>query len=151
MSIFERYPDLTDPEYVEAYDLDRTYTKSHKEGPILDLDVAVALIRTEGNVSKVAEILHRSRRVMDTYISRDVAMTELLEDLEESFLDAVIAKTRDLAKAGDPATMRFVLGTLGKKRGFVTRVEATGKDGADLNVMFYLPENGREAPPAEDA
>lgn len=144
MSIYKKYADLASFDFVENYDLENSYTASDPEGVILDLDVAVALIRTDGHVSNVARHLNRSRRVIDTYIQRNSDLSELMDDLYESFIDDTEDKTKALARAGDPATLRYVLGTRGKNRGYVTRVEATGKDGADLNVQFFLPVNGRE-------
>lgn len=143
-SIFERYKDLNDPAFVARYSLDDCYTLRDQEGAILDLDVAVALIRYDGNVTRVANQLLRSRRAIDTYISRDTALSDLKEDLYDMFVDGAEEKAKALTRAGDIGLLKFVLQTLGKKRGYVTRVEATGKDGKDLNVLFYLPKNGRE-------
>lgn len=144
MSIFEKYPDLADSAYVEGYDLENTYTATHCDGPILDLDVAVSLIVRKGNITRVAADIKRSRRVAETYITRNMQLQELQDDLYESFVDMAEEKAKELALLGDGSQLRFILGTLGKKRGYVTRQEVTGKDGVDLNVMFYLPENGRE-------
>lgn len=153
MSIFDKYQDLSDPAFINAYTFDDCFTVRNEDGTgtILDLDVAVALIRAKGNVSTVAETLKKSRRVIDGYISRDLALTELKEDIYEAFLDEVEDKAKTATLAGDVGMMKFVLSTLGKKRGYVPRVEATGKNGKDLNVMFYLPENGRDAPGDADA
>ena len=143
-SIFERYKDLNDPTFIANYSLDDCYTLRDQEGAILDLDVAVALIRHDGNVTRVANQLLRSRRAIDTYISRDIALVDLKEDLYDMFVDDAEEKAKALTRAGDIGLLKFMLQTLGKKRGYVTRVEATGKDGKDLNVLFYLPKNGRE-------
>lgn len=143
-TIFEKYKDLADHDFVASYSLGDCYTVTNAEGVILDLDVAVALLQYDGNVSEVARVLKRSRRVVDTYISRDLALQELLEDIYDTFVDEVEQKARQITRAGDSGMMKFMLSTIGKKRGYVTRVEATGKDGKDLNVHFYLPENGRE-------
>lgn len=143
-TIFDKYEDLLRPGFVDGYSLDDCYTVTNESGAILDLDVAVALLQSDGNVSEVAKVLQRSRRVMSTYISRDAALQELQEDIDDAFMDAVEANARTIARKGDPGMMKFMLQTIGKKRGYVTRVEATGKDGKDLNVHFYLPHNGRE-------
>lgn len=150
MSIFDKYPDLARPEYIEAYDLSGCFTVRDERGVILDLDVAVALLKFEGNITRVATALGRSRRVMATYISRDPQLVELQEDIEDMFLDEVEEIAKNNARKGDGGLMKFVLQTLGKKRGYVTRVETTGKDGAPVNVQFFIPENGRETPVTEE-
>lgn len=144
MSIFDKYQDLARSEYVEGYDLVGCPTVTDPTGLIFDLDVAVALLRNDGNVGSVASALKRSRRVMETYITRDDKLAELQEDIHESFVDDAEAVARKLARAGDGGMVKFVLSTIGKRRGYVTRVENTGKDGAALQVQFFLPINGRE-------
>ncbi len=144
MSIFETYQDLTRSDFVERYSLQSCPTTRDINGPILDLDVAVALLRLDGNIGAVAQQLGRSRRTIDTYISRNPQLQELQEDIYEAFVDDAEAQARKLARAGDGGMVKFVLSTIGKRRGYVTRVEATGKDGAPLGVQFFLPLNGRE-------
>lgn len=148
--MFEKYPDLLNEEYVETYNLEVCHTNTEKDGPILDLDVAVALIRYQGNLTNVARKLARSRRVIETYISREPKLRELAEDLQEQFIDLTEDKLRGLVVAGDPSSVRYVLSTLGKKRGFVTRNEVSGKDGEGLSVTFFLPDNGRNDTYKED-
>lgn len=144
MSLFDRYQQLCDADFIEGYDLMNCATVRDAEGPILELDVAVALFRCDGNLSKVAAVLKRSRRAVGLYIERNLDLVDLVEDIRDTFVDGVEERAREVAMAGDGAMIKFILGTLGKNRGYVSRVEATGKDGKDLNVMFFLPENGRE-------
>lgn len=144
MSIFDDYPDLCREAFVRDYPLRDCPTVTNMDGPILDLDVAVAIFHFEGNVTKIAAALQRPRRVIDTYISRHVGLSELVEDIDEMFVDDMEDRARVAARAGDIGLMKFMLSTIGKKRGYVTRVEATGKDGKDLNVHFFIPDNGRD-------
>jgi len=145
MSIFDKYPSMNDPQFIAGYSLSDCYTVANRDDPILDLDVAVALMRFGGNVSEVAGALKKSRRVIDTFIFRDLHLQDLKEDIRDAFMDDVEKKAHEATLAGDIGLMRFMLETLGKSRGYVKRLEATGAGGKDLNVVFFLPENGRES------
>lgn len=143
MSIFDEYQDLIRPEFVEGYDLGTCPTARDPEGPILSLDVAVALLKLDGHIAAVAQCLGRSRRVIETYIQRDLNLSELLEDIHETFLDDAEFKARALARSGDGGVLKYMLSTLGKKRGYVTRTETMLPNGG-MTVQFFLPANGRE-------
>lgn len=143
MSIFDEYQDLVRPEFVEAYDLSTCPTAREPEGPILSLDVAVALLKADGHVAWVAQALRRSRRVIDTFIQRDLSLSELLEDIQETFLDDAEAKAKALARSGDGGILKYMLSTIGKRRGYVTRTETMLPNGG-VTVQFFLPTNGRE-------
>ena len=124
MSIFDEYQDLIRPEFVEGYTLSDCATmRNAPNGMILGLDVAVALLKLDGHIAAVAQHLGRSRRVIETYIQRDLNLAELLEDIQETFLDDAEAKARALARSGDGGVLKYMLSTLGKKRGYVTRTE----------------------------
>lgn len=150
MSIFEEYQDLYDPIYIENYSYDRCPTRLDPKGPIFELDVAVALIQFDGNISRVAAALHRTRRTIDTFIARNIKLGDLQEDLKGMFLDEVEDQAKAAAKSGDRGMVKFVLGTQGRDRGYVTRQETTGKKGEAVQVQFFLPENNRDPAKEED-
>lgn len=143
MSIFDEYQDLIRPEFVEGYDLGTCPTARDPDGAILSLDVAVALLKLDGHIAAVAQQLGRSRRVIDTFIQRDTNLSELLEDTQETFLDDAEAKARALARSGDGGVLKYMLSTIGKRRGYVTRTETMLPNGG-MTVQFFLPTNGRE-------
>lgn len=143
MSIFDEYQDLVRPEFVEGYDLSTCPTVRDPEGLILSLDVAVALLKADGHIAAVAAALGRSRRVIDTFIQRDLNLSELLEDIQETFLDDAEAKAKALARSGDGGVLKYMLSTIGKRRGYVTRTETVLPNGG-VTVQFFLPTNGRE-------
>jgi hypothetical protein len=145
MGIFEEYPHLLEEKTLLAYDFGGCYTANNADGGIHELDVAAGLLVFEGNVSKVAHALKRSRRVIDTFISRSISLSDLREDIYEAFVDETEDLARRTTRQGDAGMLRFMLQTIGKSRGYVSRVEATGRNGKDLNVVFYLPDNAREA------
>jgi hypothetical protein len=124
MKIYEEYPYLLDPEWVEGYDLSSSWTAKNPGPGISDLDCAVALLRTGGVLSDAAKLLNRSRTVISSYIANTPHILELAEEVVDSFLDAVEKLQKDAALAGDSQAQRFILTTLGKRRGYTTRTEA---------------------------
>lgn len=132
MSIFDKYPRLLDPMFVEAYDFENCWSRINEIGTFAEEDVAVALIRTQGNFSASARLMNRSRRSVYTFIMQNVFLRDLREDLRAEFLDAVEDAYMEDALKGVPGARHFFLTTLGKDRGYVQRQETTGKDGEPL-------------------
>lgn len=134
LDVFRDYPDLLDPDWLVEFSFDSCYTRLNPEGPIAELDVAVAMLREYGNPTAVARQLHRSRASVEGFVTRNPKLAKLAKDIGEQFLDDVEAKQKELALMGDPVSARFFLTTLGKNRGYTTREEVTGKDGEKLVV-----------------
>ena len=134
MSIFEEYQDLNDEAFVLNYDLDNCFTVRNDERAINALDLAVAILRYEGNLSGVAKQLAKPRRRIEAFIMNHVNLRDLFDDVEAEFLDDIEFKLRDTAKLGDPGVIKFFLTTKGKSRGFTTRSEVGGNDGKPIEV-----------------
>ena len=131
-TIFDKFPKLLDPGFVDGYDFPSCWTAMDRNNPYDELDVAAALISSMGILGGAARLLNRSRRSLEGYVVRTRALSELMEDIQSEFIDAVEHKFRLDALGMDASARRTVLTTLGKDRGYVTRVESTGKDGAAL-------------------
>lgn len=147
LDIFERHPVLLELMGGEAeYDFENCVTRASANQPYEEIDVAAALILSRGNVSLAARLLGRSRRSLHGHVLRNLVLSDLLEDIQDIKLDMIEDKASQMAIAGDGALIKYILGTRGKDRGYVTRVENTGKDGAPLNpiVTYELPDNGRD-------
>lgn len=163
MDIFETYPQLLEPGFVQSFDFETCYTVQNPDGPISEYDAAIAIMVSRGNFAQMGRMLRRSRRVMEGFVTRHEALSELAQDIAEEDLDDIEAMIKSTAKIGDVGAGRFILTTLGKQRGFTTRTEVTGPNGKELNsvIVFKLPDNGRdgiatveeptETPEADDA
>lgn len=97
-----------------------------------DLDVAAALILSKGSLTHAARLLKRSRRSLEGFVARHLLMSQLQEDVAAEFLDEIEMLARMDALGGDANARRYFLSTLGKGRGYSTRVETTGKDGGPV-------------------
>lgn len=118
---------------VAFYDFENCDTRIDPIGPIHRQDVYAALVVAEGNLRLAASMIGRPRETLVRWLNANKDMYQIAQDIEESTLDDVETLVRQGAKAGDAAQQRFLLTTKGKNRGYTTRVENTGKDGAELN------------------
>lgn len=129
LSLFDRFRDLD----VESYPFNKCKTYIDPIGPIYEKDAFAALVHANGNMSKAAGLLNRSRDALRRWLKHRPDFIEMVTSMEDSMLDSVEEVLHSQALSGDPAQVRFVMSTKGKNRGYSTRVENTGKDGAELD------------------
>ena len=123
MKILAEFPQLTDEEWVVSYDFATSWTRKNPEAAIGELDCAVAILCTAGVPADMAKLLGRSRTAVVSFISKHPHLEELLENVAEEFLDEIEKLHKNAALTGDLNAQRFILTTLGKRRGYVTRQE----------------------------
>lgn len=130
--IEEFLPEVAGRVASESYDFLKCPTALDRMGPYHKQDVIAALIATECVISKAAILLNRSRHRVRDYIygNRDVLLW--FDDVREGNLDIIEHNHVKAALLGDLGAGRFILTTLGKDRGYSTRLEQTGKDGVPL-------------------
>ena len=134
----------------QHYDFHNCYTAKNPDGGFLEEDVVAAIAFSRGNWSRVARFLNRSRTSVFNYITRDIRLTEFRHEVAEMVMDSIEERTMEVALAGDPNMLRFMLKTVGKDRGYTTRVESTGKDGEALNPPVNVDLSGMPTHQLED-
>ena len=97
-----------------------------------------------GNKSIVAKRLHVSRSTVHLYIKRWVSVKEAFEDEKEAMLDFTEHQGHALIADKNVAMIIFYLKTQGKERGYVERVENTGRDGDAIQVKHEFADDARE-------
>ncbi len=151
----EPQPPVQDPEnpWVSPYDFEGCYTATHPGVKAAREDVAAALIIFRGNSLIASKVLRRSRTALDAYISRDKELVKLRSEQNESFLDEVQYQHQQAALKGDLVTQRFFLTTLGKNRGFSSRVDHSSEDGTmtPTTVERRIVDPSKEEEKSEDA
>ena len=115
-----------------GYDFSIAPTALHNEDKYHESDVAAALFAARGNLSFAARLLNRRRNRLRAYLDRSPEMLQLWDDIRDEVIDKVEQNCYDLALNGDPTSIRFVLSTIGKDRGWTQRTETTGKDGGAI-------------------
>jgi hypothetical protein len=138
MSIFDKYPRLLDPIFVEEYDLSGCWTARDRFNSYSDEDVAVAIIRHHGNYSAIARALGRSRTSIANYIAHETLLRDLRDETVQAIVDDIEEAYMVDALKGDTGARRFFLQTLGKDRGYIVRTESTGKDGGPIHLQSRL-------------
>ena len=111
-------------------------------------DILDALKGSYGIVSEVADKLGVDWHTADDYIKLWPETLQALDDERESYLDLTESACIDRINAGDGQMIRFVLATLGKKRGYGTEDAATDTSGA-TDTEVNISVNGGEPAPAE--
>lgn len=87
----------------------------------------------------MSELLGRRRNAIRDYILANIEVKDVWDEIRESLVDKVEAvHFTGALHAGDSAGQRFILSTLGKDRGYSTRQELTGSDGAPFAFEVTL-------------
>lgn len=128
------------------YDFERCRTRLDHNGPYHLEDVIAALRETKGNFSLMSSLLARKRASVRDYVFTNLEAKDVYDEVREGLLDQAEQMHNTLAFSGDGPSLRFILQTLGKERGYTTRQEQTGANGAPLEakVIVFMPDNGRE-------
>lgn len=137
MDMYETYPQLANPEFLESYDFEGCWTRTKPDQPMAELDVAVAIIQTNANYAYASRLLGRSRRAVEGFVTRhEGGLADLAIDVREAFLDVIEAKHMELALNGEPSVQRFFLTTKGRNRGYdkPTNIGVSAPDGGPIQV-----------------
>lgn len=124
----------------EGYDFENCPTRVDRNGPYHTADVIAALVKGSCNLGFAAALLGRNRSRLREYVHANPDMLRFLHDTKDGIIDLIEEKVLGSAMLGDGPNGRFVLSTLGKDRGYTTRVESTGKDGAPIENSFSNAE-----------
>lgn len=119
----------------EEYDFWNCQTRLDRTGPYNKVDVAAAILLTNGTFSKMAPLLGRHRSRIRDYVLARPDVKEIYDNVREGMIDQLELDTFESALAGDPTDRRFLLTTLGKNRGYSTRSETTGPEGGPMQVV----------------
>lgn len=98
-----------------------------------------------GTINGAARILKCERRTVVSYIDSHDELKVAIDEARAVLLDT--AEDALMTNVGErhPASVFFVLKTLGKQRGYVERLETTGKDGgaveSEMKVTFVNAKN----------
>ena len=112
------------------FDVDSDTNKSERK--VSDAAIASEIIEQCGNVSAIARELKMRRGAVQERINVSVDLTLVLGENRESVIDDSETNMFRAVKAGDLPASKFILSTIGKNRGYGTRTELTGLDGAPI-------------------
>lgn len=124
-----------------------------------DDKIAMTLHDCHGDMTATAKILGIRRSSLKDRIDKSPMLQEVKAELDEAIKDVAESNIRKSVLAGNIRDSKFILTTIGKDRGYVTRVETTGKDGKDHsagmaseigNTLERIAARLDAAPPTEE-
>ena len=104
-----------------------------------DEQIIEALEKHGGLVLHAARALGCNRSSLTGRIKKNPDLQIRLDDIRQCNIDIAESKLMELIQNGQPSAIIFFLKCLGKERGYVERVEQTGKDGKDLILPVVAP------------
>tara|TARA_R110000787_G_scaffold165742_2_gene278817 strand:- start:38 stop:394 length:357 start_codon:yes stop_codon:yes gene_type:complete len=102
-------------------------------------EIATALEKA-GTVSGAAQILGCNRRTVYTYMKKYPVLEDAIHDARERLLDIAESALMSNIKDKHPSSVFFFLKTMGKNRGYVERIENTGKNGEPIVPALYITD-----------
>lgn len=117
-----------------GWNFENCFTRRNRTGPYDPNDVVAALLHARGNLTEAARLVGRRRQAFKHFVDGNPEIYGICVEIRECVLDTVEQNALRMAEEGDPSMVRFVLQTLGKNRGWTTRVENTGKDGGAIEI-----------------
>lgn len=109
-------------------------------------DYVDTIWKTNGMVTLAAKSLGVTPWAIWKRAKRDPKIQEAIKMAREEMIDLAESKLRIAILNGEPWAIALTLKTIGKDRGYVERVEQTGKDGdaIETKTTLYLPTNSRD-------
>lgn len=103
----------------------------------------IEVLRASGGIKAVAaDHLNVSRTTLYKFIDEHPEVEEALVEIDGEIGDIAEAKVVTAIKAGDMQTVRWYLEMKGKERGYVRRVENTGKNGGPIETREKMDLSG---------
>lgn len=93
-----------------------------------------ALQKTLGVISTACELAEISRDTHYRWMNEDEEYKREAEDTTDLAIDFAVSALHKQIAEGNHVSTIFLLKTLGKKRGYVERVETTGANGAPIEM-----------------
>lgn len=106
-----------------------------------DAQITEAIKAAKGILASAANALGCSRATIYNAIERNPAIKAVYADESEKVIDFVESKLLDRINKGDTTAMIFFLKTKGKSRGYVERIESTGKDGGAIEIKVIYDDS----------
>lgn len=132
----------------------RTGEKAKQPQPGVPLNkktIADLLVKTAGNVSRVADAMGSNRHSVHNVIAKDEELKQILKDCRERQIDELEESVFQRAKDSNDTTLQlFVLKTQGKHRGWEqSEAQNAAKDIATAAFDFIINKSKNPAEPAQ--
>ena len=95
--------------------------------PYNDGEIYEAIVSARGNLSTICEALDVKRDALRARINETPLLKQIYDEQRESIVDQAEENIFNDVKRGDQVASKFVLTTLGKERGYTTKVETSNE------------------------
>lgn len=124
-------------EEAPEYPFDQCVSSQDWDGPYMSEDLIAAAIKTGGNFTAMAELLHRSRTgVYNACMSRP-DVVQCIDEIKESRLDKIESIQFGIALSGDKQAGQYILDRQAKERGYTSRQETSGPNGGPVGHVKW--------------
>jgi len=132
-------------EWAVQYNFQRCKTRLTRAtaGPYHKFDVIASIYATQSNLFEMSQLLGRSRYKVKHYVWSTPDVYDVFMSVRETFVDVAEKKLRELVDRGDGASIRFVLMTLGRSRGYSFAIKQPDPPNPPKAVVM-LPSNSRD-------
>ena len=100
-----------------------------------------AIPKSGGIIATIAKKVGCDWHTAKNYIYSHPTVKQAYDDECEAILDLAETKLYEAVQNGDAQMIKYILGTKGKRRGYVERTEVTGEDGGPIKLKV---EYGRK-------
>jgi hypothetical protein len=94
--------------------------------------ITTALTQNRGNMSATAEALGVTRQAIAYRVQESTDLQDLVASLNEARIDVAEGKLDEAVMDGEAWAVAMTLKTIGKRRGYVERTEASGPNGGAI-------------------
>lgn len=118
----------------------------------LDKKIKYALIDNKGNISRAAKQLGYDRSTIYSHIQASEELKQVIFDARESAIDAAEETIQTAAANGDISAAKYILGTIGRNRGYVEKQDViiSGLDTLNISCGLQPINKEDEGNPATD-
>jgi hypothetical protein len=93
-----------------------------------------------GNISKACLELGITRKTMYSWAEKNADFREALDEVKDKLLDDAEELYRNAVQKGDLEAAKFILRTIGRKRGYGDKVEVAGDGGGPIVIKWDTGE-----------
>ena len=121
------------------------HSTAHKgEVPLTDEDIASALRKTGGLITKTAVLCNRASEVIRKRLKTVPWLTEVVYECRQQLIDEAEAGLKDLVIAGDREAIKFALRTIGKDRGYKYAEDEINSTSESIEVVIGVSDDSQD-------
>ena len=115
-------------------------------GKISVEDAAAALVECDGSIADAADLLKFASGSLRSYVDNRVDLKDFLREIQDGNLDKIERNIWKSALDGDQKDAHFIMRTVGRRRGYGTKVTVEDEKSATLLALISDAAKGHKLP-----